>query len=299
MRIVVTGISGQVGGALVRHLQGIGTLVAADRAILDLSRPQSLADILDRLKPDIIINSAAYTAVDKAEDEPELAMVVNSKSPGVMARWAAQNGVPLIHFSTDYVFSGAGERPWSEEDIPQPLNVYGATKLSGEHEIRSAGGCFLIVRTSWVYGATGTNFMRTIARLAQQRTELRIVADQVGAPTSAALIANAARGIVTSSSDSLRSRIAKADGVVHLAASGEASWHAFASAIVDGLKSRRVPLAVARIIPVASTEFPAKAKRPRNSRLNLERVQRLFGITTPHWQVALDPELDKLAPTLT
>ena len=184
MRILVTGVSGQVGGALVARLPASATVLAADRSVLDLAAPQTIAGTLDRLAPDIVFNPAAYTAVDKAEDEPELAMRVNAEAPGAMARWAAARDVPLIHFSTDYVFDGSGERAWREDDAPQPLSVYGATKLAGENEIRSAGGTFLIVRTSWVYAAEGKNFLRTIARLARERSELRIVADQIGAPTS-------------------------------------------------------------------------------------------------------------------
>ncbi len=175
MRILVTGVTGQVGGALVARLPPCATVLAADRCVLDLAQPQAIGATLDRLMPDIIFNPAAYTAVDKAEDEPELALRVNAEAPGVMARWAAARDVPLIHFSTDYVFNGSGERAWREDDAPEPLSVYGATKLAGETAIRDAGGASLIVRTSWVYAAEGKNFLRTIARLARERAELRIV----------------------------------------------------------------------------------------------------------------------------
>lgn len=294
MRILVTGVTGQVGSALVSRLQGLGTIIAADRATLDLARPDGIAYALAQMAPQIIINAAAYTMVDKAEDETELAMVVNGKAPGVIARWAAKNDVPLIHFSTDYVFNGAGERPWCEDDTPGPLNAYGASKLAGENEVCAAGGCFLIVRSSWIYAASGTNFLRTIARLARERSELRIVADQFGTPTSSALLAEALAPLIEDGIDNLRSRMAMANGYVHLAASGLTSWHLFASAIIKGLRARGVKLAVERVVPIRTDEYPAKARRPLNSRLNIARFNQVFGITPPHWGFALAPELDVL-----
>jgi len=215
-----------------------------------------------------------------------------------MARWAAARDVPLIHFSTDYVFDGSGERAWREGDAPHPLSVYGTTKLAGEAEIRGAGGASLIVRTSWVYAAEGKNFLCTIARLARERTELRIVADQIGAPTSAALIGDVVAGMLSEGMEALRELCARAGGLVHLAASGETSWCGFACAIVEGLKARGVALAVERIVPTVSEDYPTKARRPRNSRLDLTRLQAIFGITPPLWQNALSPELDRLAREL-
>jgi dTDP-4-dehydrorhamnose reductase len=182
MRILLTGVTGQVGAALRASLETLGSVVAADRNLLDLSRPELLAAALDRTAPELVVNRAAYTAVDRAEDERELAFRVNGEAPGVIARWAAGRGVPLVHFSTDYVFDGSGERPWREDDPTGPLSAYGASKLAGEDAIRSAGGPHLIIRTSWVCAAVGSNFLRTIARLTRERRELRIVADQVGAP---------------------------------------------------------------------------------------------------------------------
>ena len=295
MRILVTGVTGQVGGALVARLNGLGTVVPANRAMLDLTRPADLSRALDDLAPDLIINPAAYTAVDKAEDERELAMRVNGDAPGVLARWAAARGIPLIHFSTDYVFDGSGERPWREDDTTGPLSVYGASKLAGENAIRDAGETFLIVRTSWVYAASGANFLRTIARLARERDELRIVADQIGAPTSAALIADAVANIVAKGVEHLRTKCAAAEGLVHLAASGEASWYDFASSIVAGLRSRGISLAVKRILPIRTDQYPTRATRPHNSRLNLGRLRSVFGITPSPWDVALAVELDQLA----
>ena len=190
MRTLVTGATGQVGGALVRALAEQVPIVAADRTRLDLARPWEIASVLDQIGPELIINAAAYTAVDRAEDERDLAIRINADAPGAMAQWAASRGVPLIHFSTDYVFDGTGNRPWREDDPTGPLSVYGASKLAGEIAVRAAGGRHLIIRTQWVYAATGANFLRTIARLASERKELRIVADQYGAPTSARLIAD-------------------------------------------------------------------------------------------------------------
>jgi dTDP-4-dehydrorhamnose reductase len=196
MQILLTGITGQVGAALRPPLESAGSLVAADRNRLDLARPDRVASVLDDIAPDLIVNPAAYTAVNRAEDERDLAFRVNAEAPGAMARWAASRGVPLIHFSTDYVFDGGGARPWREDDATGPLSTSGARKLAGEDAIRAAGGPHLVIRTPWVYAATGTNFLRTIARLARERDELGIVSDQIGAPTSAWLIADAVATIV-------------------------------------------------------------------------------------------------------
>jgi dTDP-4-dehydrorhamnose reductase len=295
MRILVTGVTGQIGGALLSRLPASATTIAADRSMLDLAAPQIIPAALDRLAPDIILNPAAYTAVDKAEDEPALAMRVNGEAPGVIARWAAARGLPLIHFSTDYVFDGSGDRPWREDDAPKPLSAYGASKLAGENEIRAAGGTFLIVRASWVYAATGKNFLSTISGLAREREELRIVADQIGAPTSAALISNVVTGMLAGGRDALHERCEQSGGIVHMAASGEVSWHGFACAIVDGLKARGVKLAVEQVVPISTDQYPTKARRPRNSRLDLTRLHSVFDVTPPHWQDALTPELNQLA----
>ena len=294
-RILITGVSGQIGGALVTRLQTADSVIAADRSVLDLAMPQAIATTLDRLKPQIIINPAAYTAVDQAEDERTLAVRVNGEAAGVIARWAAARNVPLVHFSTDYVFDGSGERAWREDDDPNPLSTYGASKLAGEHEIRAAGGAYLIVRTSWVYAARGKNFLRTVARLARDRKDLRIVADQIGAPSSASLISEAVAGMLSYGIDGLQARAKQCGGLIHVAASGEVSWHGFACAIVEGLQTRGIRLSVERIEPISTHDYPTKAPRPHNSRLDLTRLREVFGIRPPHWQMALSRELDHLA----
>lgn len=295
MRIVLTGVTGQVGSALTGTLDRLGTVVPADRSLLNLAASSTIAQALDRLSPDLIVNPAAYTAVDRAEDERELAFAVNAEAPGAMAEWAARNGVPLVHFSTDYVFNGQGEEPWREDSATGPLSVYGASKLAGEEAIRKANPAHLIVRTSWVYAARGTNFLRTIARLARERTELKIVADQIGAPTSARVIADAVLGVLGSDLANLAHRFARADGIVNVAASGETSWHGFATGIIQGLKDRGISLAVQSVLPIGSQEYPTKATRPNNSRFDLTRLRETFGLTTPSWTAALDSELDELA----
>jgi dTDP-4-dehydrorhamnose reductase len=294
MRILITGTSGQIGGALVEPMGALGTAVPATRADLDLAIPDSIELALGRLNPDLIINPAAYTAVDRAEEEPELAHAVNAQGPGCIARWAAARGVPLIHFSTDYVFDGSGERPWREQDAPRPLSVYGASKFAGEELVRAANGPHLIIRTSWVYAASGRNFLRTIMRLAGERSELRIVADQIGAPTPARVIADGLVQILRARRADLPAAFAAAGGLVHLAARGETSWHGFASAIVEGLRARGVALKANSVFPIATSDYPTKAKRPANSRLALARLRQVFNATTPPWDDALQAELDAL-----
>jgi dTDP-4-dehydrorhamnose reductase len=261
----------------------------------DLSRPHELSARLDHFMPDLIVNPAAYTAVDRAEDEPELAFRINSEAPAAISQWAARARVPLIHFSTDYVFDGSGSEPRREDSATGPLSIYGASKLGGDTAIAASGAPYLIVRTSWVYAANGTNFLRTIARLAKERKELRIVADQFGAPTSAKTIADVVANIIPRDRAEMDTLFEERKGVVNVVCSGETSWYGFATAIVNGLKARGLGLEVESITPIRTDEFPVKAKRPANSRLSPERLRREFGMDTPTWQDALERELDIMA----
>jgi dTDP-4-dehydrorhamnose reductase len=298
MRILITGATGQLGSALARRLQPIATVIATDRSRLDLSRLETIADVLEEVAPELVINAAAYTAVDRAEAEPALAQRVNAEAPGLMARWCAARDSFLLHFSTDYVFDGTGPRAWREVDTPHPLSVYGASKLAGEERVRAAGAPSLIIRTSWVYAARGANFLRKIAELAQTKQELRVVADQIGAPTPATLIADAISMLITGGLTELSDKAREAGGTVHLAASGETTWYDFATEIVAGLRARGVPLRVQTIVPIDTIDFQTPARRPLNSRLDLTLLQSVFGITPPNWRDALQPELDQLARDL-
>jgi dTDP-4-dehydrorhamnose reductase len=292
---LLTGTTGQVGGALCGPLADVGEVIPVNRTQLDLARPETIAAALDLLKPDLVVNPAAYTAVDRAEDERPLAFRVNAEAPGAMAMWAARYNVPLIHFSTDYVFDGSGERPWREDDAPAPLSAYGESKLAGEAAVRAAGGVHLIVRTSWVYSNKGSNFMLTIARLAASRNELSIVADQFGAPTSARAITDAVIKILTAKQPALIDRLSRARGVINITNAGETSWHGFATAIVGGLVERGVDVRTERILPIKSGDYPTKAMRPRNSRLEPGCLAEVFGVSTMSWQKALEVELNELA----
>ena len=292
MRVFLTGTEGQVGGALLPLLQKFGTVIAPKLAEFDFTKPKTLAASLDRAKPDIIINPAAYTAVDRAEDERELAFLINAEAPTVIARWAAAHDVPMVHFSTDYVFDGSGDVPWREDSATGPLSVYGASKLAGDNAIKAAGGPHLILRTSWVYAAQGANFLQTMARLAAERLELRVVADQIGAPTTAKAISDALIAILEPGMSDIGGLLARKGGVVNVVCASETSWYGFATAIVSGLKSRGVNLRVERVTPISTGEFPTKAKRPANSRLDLTRLREVFGVKMPSWQRALDHELD-------
>jgi dTDP-4-dehydrorhamnose reductase len=292
MRILLTGNEGQVGGALLPLLQGQAEIIAPSMVEFNFADLDSLEGKLDGFAPDLIINPAAYTAVDRAEDETELAFLVNAKAPSVLGRWAARHRVPLLHFSTDYVFDGSGERPWREDDPCRPLSVYGKSKLDGETSIREAGGPHLIVRTSWVFASKGANFMLTMIRLARERRELRVVSDQIGAPTSARSIAAAVMKLVEGDVDVIRANFAKAGGVVHLTNSGSTSWHGFTAKIVEGLRTRGVVLKVGEVLPIATKDYPTKAVRPTNSRMDLTRLKQVFGVVTPSWQDALETELE-------
>ncbi|MDI3470578.1 MAG: dTDP-4-dehydrorhamnose reductase [Pseudolabrys sp.] len=295
MRVLIMGVTGQVGAALAPLFKDFAEVVPAPRAVLDLSDAASIPARLDALAPELIVNPAAYTAVDNAETDRDVAFAINAAAPGVIAAWAAGHRVPLIHFSTDYVFDGSGNRPWREDDATGPLNVYGESKLAGEHAVRHSGASALIVRTSWVYSAGGKNFLRTMVNLMREKPELRIVDDQTGAPTSAHQIASAVAAIVHSHVDDLPRAFAASKGAVHLVASGITTWHGFAEAILTGLQERGMPAATCSIARVASKDYPVKAQRPLNSRLDLSRLRDVFGIVPEPWETALARELDLIA----
>ncbi len=294
MRILLTGVTGHIGGALQQSLQSIGDVIGAGRTVLDLSRPDTLPDALDTMKPDLIVNPAAYTAVDRAETERELAFAVNATAPEVLARWAANNDVPMVHFSTDYVFDGSGDRPWREDDATGPLSVYGHSKLAGENAIRAVGVSHLIIRTSWVYSDSGHNFLRKIIQLAREDDELRVVSDQFGAPTSSHSIAEIIPKILAGGKAAVISRFASLGGLVHMANSGATSRHGFATAILDGLSRRDLFFAAKTIVPVGTADLPTDAARPLNSRFDMTRLENTLRVRMPHWQSALDEHLNGL-----
>jgi dTDP-4-dehydrorhamnose reductase len=292
MKILLTGVTGQIGSALRLPLEQLGEVIAADRKMLDLSQTNAIADALDKLRPELIVNPAAYTNVDAAEDEQQKAFAVNAEAPAALAAWAKLHDVPIIHFSTDYVYDGGGSQPWCEDDRPNPISAYGRSKLAGEQAIRASGAVHLIVRTSWIYASEGRNFFLKIANLARERDELQVVADQVGAPTSAATVAANIVAIIGSNQAFRRS------GLIHIACSGYASWHGFASAIIDGMRCRGMEVRCRSIRAIASEDYPTRAIRPKNSRLCLKRSLQDFAISPPHWRVALDMELDRFASSL-
>ena len=282
--ILVTGVNGQVGFELLRSLQGLGRVIAADRAVLDLADPARLRDIVRELKPAIIVNPAAYTAVDKAETDEAAARAINADAPRVLAEEAARSGATLIHYSTDYVFDGTKAAPYVEGDATNPQNVYGRTKLEGEQAIAAAGCAHLILRTSWVYGRRGKNFLLTMLKLGAERPELRVVADQVGAPTWSRTIAAAtahivAQGVGSRDADWWRTR----SGVYHLTAAGETSWHGFAEAIF-GIA---LPAGAPKVVPIRASEYPVPAARPANSRMSHQKLADTFGLHLPAWDHAL------------
>jgi dTDP-4-dehydrorhamnose reductase len=295
MRILITGANGQVGRALISGLTGLGEIIAADRSIIDLAFPGMLATALQPVQPGLIINCAAYTAVDKAESEPGLAFTINAESVGVLGAWAASREVPVIHFSTDYVFDGEGGAPYKEDDAINPLSIYGQSKAEGEALLLRSGAPALIIRTAWVYSAAGKNFLNTVVRLAREKEELRIVDDQTGTPTSARQLALFVSKVVGDGKDKLTLGLRETPPLVHFTAAGATSWHGFATAIVDGLKRRGVKLAVRMVNPIPTSQYPTAAKRPRDSRLSNAVAQNAFSVAPEDWRVALDYELDVVA----
>ncbi|MBI5816454.1 MAG: dTDP-4-dehydrorhamnose reductase [Nitrospinae bacterium] len=291
IRILLTGKNGQIGWELAREMAGLAKAAAIGRDEMDLSSADSIRAAIRDAKPDIIINAAAYTAVDKAESEPDIAMAVNGVAPGIIAEEAKKVGAILVHYSTDYVFDGTKKSAYTEDDTPNPLNVYGATKLAGEKAVLASGCGGVILRTSWVYAARGGNFVRTMLRLAGEREELKIVSDQRGAPTWARMIAKATTRIVTG----FQRELTHPARMFHLTAAGETSWCGFAQRIFEhGSRLGLINLAP-RVIPVSTADYKTPARRPLNSAMACGRIHDAFGVTPPDWEDSLKLCMAELA----
>jgi len=290
-RILLTGFTGQVGGELAKLAPpGYELVLAKDVANrLDLGDLGKLSAMIRSVKPSIIINPAAYTAVDKAEVEPDAARLLNVAVPELLATEAKAIGATLVHYSTDYVFSGEpGHGPWREEDSTGPVNIYGKTKLEGEKAIQQIWHKHIIFRTSWVYSGHGNNFMKTMLRLACERDQLKVVSDQIGAPTSAKFVASmTVKALLAAGEDESKT------GLFHLTCSGSTSWHGFASAIIERARSRMPQIKCSRIVPIPSSEFPTPARRPENSVLDCSKFEHVFGQTRTTWESALDETLSE------
>lgn len=296
MKILLLGKNGQVGWELQRALAPLGEVIALDfdspaPLTADFSKPDSLAATVRAVAPQVIVNAAAHTAVDKAESEPDLARALNATSPGVLAREAAALGALLMHYSTDYVFDGSGTAPWNEQSPTGPLSVYGQTKLEGEQAIRASACQHLIFRTSWVYAVRGGNFAKTMLRLASERDALNVIDDQIGSPTGADLLADL-------TAHALRAGIAKPElsGTYHVVAGGETSWHGYARHVIEAARAAGRPVKVAAdaIRPVPTSAFPTPAVRPGNSRMDTRKLQRSFDVVLPAWQVGVDRMLKEI-----
>ncbi len=308
MAVLVTGYGGQVGYAVTERLRATVPVIATDLAPVEVPassghkpvfRPVDLADegalrqLVRDVRPALIIHPGAYTNVDKAESDEAKANAVNGAAPGILAEEAARLGIPLIHISTDYVFDGASERPWKEDDRPAPLNAYGRSKLAGERAVAAAGGAGFILRSSWIFSARGQNFVKTMLRLGRERSELKVVADQIGAPTSAGFLATV---ITTLASRLLTSGMQPpAPRLFHVACAGETSWHGFAVEIFRQARSLGMPLQVRDVIPIPSEAYPSPARRPKNSRLDCSLARQVLGIAPPTWQAELALVLRELA----
>lgn len=294
MRLLLLGPNGQVGWQLQRALAPLGELIAPGREspeglVGDLERPEALAETVRRVRPDVVVNAAAYTAVDQAESEPDKARRVNGHAPGILAEEVRALDALLVHYSTDYVFDGTGSRAWKPVDPVAPINTYGWTKWEGEEAIRASECRHLIFRTSWVYARRGKNFMKTMLRLATTRDELQVVDDQVGAPAGADLIAD-----VTAHATARLSRGEGDGGTYHVAPAGETSWHGYAAYLIDRARERGMEIAAERIRPVTSDAFPTAARRPGNSRLDCSSLEETFGFRLPDWRDGVRRTLDEI-----
>jgi dTDP-4-dehydrorhamnose reductase len=281
LKILLIGKNGQVGWELRRTLAPLGEVIALGSQDLDLTQADRIHSIVDEIKPQLIVNAAAYTAVDKAESEPEVAMAINGVAPGILAEAAGKCGASLIHYSTDYVFDGMNSTPYTEEDAPNPMSVYGKTKLAGEIAIARTGVPHLIFRTSWVYGLRGKNFLLTILRLAREREELRIVGDQFGAPTWCRDIAEVTSLAVAATGGEFGDK----SGIYHLTGAGETTWYKFTKEIIDLYgASHPEDLAVKRVVDITTLEYPTPAQRPRYSVLSGNKLSKQFGLAMPNWE---------------
>ncbi len=306
MKLLLLGANGQVGHALRAPLARLGHVVAATRdgrtddgaagLAADLADPRSLARALDDVDADVVVNAAAHTAVDRAEDEPELADRINHGAVAEIGAWAARRGALVVHYSTDYVFDGGATRPYREDDATGPLGTYGRTKLAGEDALRASGALHLLLRTAWVHSATGHNFLRTMLRLAGERDVLRIVADQIGSPTPARWIAAATAGVVSQCMQLNEVDRRQACGTYHLAAASRCSWHDFAAAIFDAARQRGLIARVPRIEAIATSDYPTRARRPAWSVLDTSKLALVFGVHLPPWEQGMREVLDELAP---
>ena len=295
MKILLLGRDGQVGWELQRSLAPLGEVIALGRAqdhqglCGDLSNLVGLADTVRRVAPQVIVNAAAYTAVDKAESERQLASLINEQATRVLAQEANVLDALLVHYSTDYVFDGSGDRPWVETDSTGPVNHYGASKLAGETAIRKSGCNHLIFRTSWVYGARGNNFAKTMLRLAKDRPSLKVISDQIGAPTGAELLADVVAHAIPKALAA-----PELSGTYHLAAGGETSWHAFAQLVIEHARHQGCELAVKSVEAIPTTAYPTPAKRPLNSRLSTQKLRERFSLDLPHWETGVTRMLTEI-----
>jgi dTDP-4-dehydrorhamnose reductase len=302
-RVLLTGAAGQLGFELQRALAPLGELCVCTRdgrlpggavcEALDLAEPASILAQLDRLQPSVIVNPAAYTAVDRAESEPELAQRVNAEAVAEMARWCRLNQALLVHYSTDYVFDGRATVPWMEDAATAPLGTYGRSKRDGEVALRESGARHLLLRTAWVYAARGSNFLRTMLRLAGERDELRVVSDQLGSPTPARWIAAATAALLARLAAA--PQLADSHGTFHLTAAGETSWHGFASAIMQSAAAAGLLSRLPLVVPISSAEFPTPAQRPAYSVLDGSRLRAMHGLALPDWSVGVDTVIAELA----